>query len=168
VLKKITEKLPFINSVAILLLLCLLAFNHFFNSEEVVYVDNMKIFDGFNMTKEMKKVGEKEFITRKAILDSLYAKLQSNTISEAEKKAMMPQFIQGKEEFEQFNQNFALQETEKIWKRINSYVTEFSSENSYKIIIGSENKRDVLYANEKVDITNDLIYYLNKKYEGIK
>jgi outer membrane protein len=120
------------------------------------------------MTKEMKKVGEKEFNTRKVILDSLYVKLQSNTISEAEKKAMMPQFIQGKEELEQFNQNFALQETEKIWKRINGYVTEFSSENSYKIIIGSENKRDVLYANEKVDITNDLIYYLNKKYEGIK
>lgn len=167
-LKKIVENLPFINSAVIALLLCAFSFNHFFNSEEVVYVDNIKIFDGFNMTKEMKKVGEKEFNTRKAILDSLYAKLQSNTISEAEKKAMMPQFIQGKEELEQFNQNFALQETEKIWKRINSYVTEFSSENNYKIIIGSENKRDVLYANEKVDITIDLIYYLNNKYEGIK
>ncbi|EOG6896212.1 OmpH family outer membrane protein [Flavobacterium psychrophilum] len=167
-LKKIIKNLPFINSIAIALLLCAFLFNHFFNSEKIVYVDNMKLFDGFNMTKEMKKVGEKEFNTRKALLDSLYSKLQTNSVSEIEKKQLMPQFIQGKEELEQFNQRFAGEESLKIWSRIHGYVDEYSKETNYKLIIGSPNKESVLFADEKVDKTNELLAYINKKYEGIK
>ena len=167
-LKKITKKLPFINSVVIFLLFCVLAFPYFFTSEETVYVDNIKLFDGFNMTKEMKKIGEKEFNSRKMILDSLYSKLQSNTVSETDKKQIMPQFVKGKEELEQFNRNFAGEESLKIWARIHDYVTDFSKENHYKLVLGSENKNTVLSASDEVDVTNKLIYYINNKYEGIK
>ena len=167
-LKKITKKLPFINSVVIFLLFCVLAFPYFFTSEETVYVDNIKLFDGFNMTKEMKKIGEKEFNSRKMILDSLYSKLQSNTVSETDKKQIMPQFVKGKEELEQFNRNFAGEESLKIWARIHDYVADFSKENHYKLVLGSENKNIVLSASEEVDVTNKLIYYINNKYEGIK
>jgi outer membrane protein len=67
----------------------------FWSDNKIVYVDNIKLFDGFNMTKEMKKVGEKEFNSRKSVLDTLYSKLQSPTISEEDNKIMMWQFIQG-------------------------------------------------------------------------
>lgn len=140
----------------------------FLSTPEVIYVDNVKLFDGFYMTKEMKKIGEKEFNTRKMILDSLYSKLQSDSVSEIEKKLMMQQFIKGKEELEQFNQNFAGEESLKIWSRIHSYVDEYSKETNYKLIIGSQNKETVLFASEKIDKTNELLAYINKKYEGIK
>lgn len=137
------------------------------SNKEIVYVDNTKLFDGFVMTKEMKRVGEKEFNSRKLVLDDLYAKLQSPSISASEKKVLMQQFIQGKTELEQFNQVFAAEQTEKIWSRIKSYTTEFSKEKKYQLVVGSDNKQTVLFAEEKIDVTNELLTYLNKKYEGL-
>ncbi|WP_158626849.1 OmpH family outer membrane protein [Flavobacterium sp. GT3R68] len=156
-----------VNSILICLLIAIFVFN-ILGSNKIVYVDNIKLFDGFNMTKEMKRVGEKEFNARKSVLDTLYFKLQSPAISETDKKVMMQQFIQGKEELEQFNQNFGGEETSKIWARIHSYSEEFSKTNNYDLVIGSENKRSVLFADGDVDVTNELLTYINKKYEGLK
>jgi outer membrane protein len=136
--------------------------------KKIVYVDNNKLFEGFTMTKEMKRVGDKEFNTRKIGLDLLYSKLQSQTILEGDKKTIMQQFIHGKEELEQFNQSFATEESSKIWSRIHGYTADFSQENKYQLIIGSQNKQAVLFADENVDVTNELLTYINKKYEGIK
>lgn len=120
------------------------------------------------MTKELKKVGEKEFNNRKLHLDSLYSKLQSPEISSLDKKNLMQLFIQEKEELNQFNDYFGAEQSSKIWARIRSYSSEFSKENDYQIILGSDNKGNVLFADESIDITNDLLTYINKKYEGLK
>jgi outer membrane protein len=144
-----------------------LLFYFFKSNKEIVYVDTVKLFDGFVMTKEMKRVGEKEFNSRKLVLDNLYSNLQSPTISASEKKILMQQFIQGKEELEQFNQTFASEQTTKIWSRIKSYTAEFSKDKNYQLVVGSDNKQVVLFADEKIDVTNDLLTYLNKKYEGL-
>lgn len=157
-----------INLLLTFLIIGLFLFMLFATNNRIVYVDNNKLFDGFTMTKEMKRVGEKEFNARKKGLDLLYSKLQSQTILDEDKKAIMQQFIHGKEELEQFNQSFATEESSKIWSRIHGYTADFSQENKYQLIIGSQNKQAVLFADENVDITNELITYINKKYEGIK
>jgi outer membrane protein len=168
VIKNKLSLLVVINVVLIGILIAFFAFTILESNKKIVYVDNSKLFDGFNMTKEMKRVGEKEFNVRKMGLDSLYSKLQSQTISDGNKKMLMQQFIQGKEELEQFNQNFASQESSKIWARIHGYATEFSQENKYQLVIGSQNKQAILFADESIDVTNELITYINKKYEGLK
>lgn len=156
------------NVLLIGLLVTYFAFKILEPDKKIVYVDNNKLFEGFTMTKEMKRVGEKEFNARKIGLDLLYSKLQSQTILEGDKKTIMQQFIRGKEELEQFNQSFATEESSKIWSRIHDYSNEFSKENKYQLIIGSQNKQAVLFADENVDVTNELLTYINKKYEGIK
>lgn len=156
-----------INVVLISLFIVVFTFK-FVEDKKIVYVNNSKLFDDFNMTKEMKRVGEREFNVRKNSLDVLYSKLQSQKKSEGEKKMLIQQFIQGKEELEQFNQSFATEETSKIWSRIQGYTSEFSQENKYQLVIGSQNKQSVLYADENIDVTNELLTYINKKYEGSK
>lgn len=150
----------------ILILFYVLNYNTSKNS--LVYVNNAKVFESFNMTKELKRIGEKEFNIRKSNLDSLYSKLQSSEISSFDKKNLMQRFIQEKEELNQFNDYFGSEQSSKIWARIKSYSAEFSKENKYQIIIGSEDKGNVLFADETIDVTNDLITYINKKYEGLK
>jgi outer membrane protein len=144
-----------------------LFFTLFSEKRSIVYVDSVKLFEGFKMTKEMKRVGEKEFNNRKLLLDNLYSSLQGTSVSVLQKKELMQQFIKGKEELEQFNQTFASEQTQKIWSRIRSYTSEFSKDKNYQLIVGSDNKQMVLFADEKIDVTNDLLTYLNKKYEGI-
>jgi outer membrane protein len=168
VLKNKFNLLVIINAIFLLLIVGFILFKSFFISNEIVYVDNIKLFDGFNMTKEMKKFGEKEFNSRKKLIDSLYSLAQSENLPEKDKKNIVQEFIGKQEEFEQFNQRFAAEESGKIWKRINGYSQEFAKEKGYKIVIGSDNKRNVLFADESIDVTNDLINYINKKYEGLK
>ncbi len=138
----------------------------FFTTPDVVYVDNIQLFDGFNMTKEMKRIGENQFNTQKEKIDSLYATIQKS--NPAQQQVLMKEYVALKENLEQFNQQFAYEETQKIWKRLHSYIDEFSGENNYKLIIGSEKKQDILYANPNINITNELINYVNSKYEGAK
>jgi outer membrane protein len=168
VIKNTTKALLICNALLISALTVFLVLNYIQIQPKTVYVDNIKLFDNFNMTKELKISGEKEFNLKKLNVDSLYAKLQLPEISSSEKKILMSQFVQQKEELEQFNQYFATEQSSKIWARIKSYSSEFSKENKYQLIIGSENKMNVLYADESIDITNDLLTYINKKYEGLK
>lgn len=156
-----------VNYVLIVFLTIIIAFQFFRENRTIVYIDSVKLFEGFSMTKEMKRVGEKEFNSRKALLDNLYSSLQDPSLSVLQKKEMMQQFIQGKEELEHFNQIFASEQTSKIWSRIKSYTNEFSKDHNYKLVVGSDNKQIILFADEKIDVTNDLLVYLNKKYEGI-
>lgn len=156
-----------INIVLIAILIIFFALRILESDKKIVYVDSFKLFDGFVMTKEMKRVGEKEFNSRKSILDNLYSNLQSPTISASEKKELMQQFIQRKEELEQFNETFGAEQSTKIWSRIKSYTAEFSKDKNYLLVVGSDNKQTILFADEKIDVTNELLIYLNKKYEGL-
>lgn len=132
-------------------------------NDNVYYVDNVKLFDGFTMTKQMKSIGEKEFNKKKKEVDSLYTLLQNPTTSN---KSTTEIFINKREKLEKFNQEYAINEVEKIWSRINVYSNDFSKEKGYTIVIGSDNKRNVLFASKQIDITNDLLAYMNNKYEG--
>jgi outer membrane protein len=167
--KKNTQTILIVINVILILLVSFCLIKNFTHTNtKIVYVDNEKLFDNFNMTKELKRSGEKEFNSKKTVTDSLYKKINSSGITLSEKKVLMQQFIQSKEDLEQFNQNFALEVSTKIWSRIHSYTSEFSKENKYQLIIGSQNKQSVLFADENIDVTNELLIYLNKKYEGYK
>lgn len=126
----------------------------------------MKLFDGFNMTKEMKKIGEKQFLSQKSQLDSLLLKVQKS--NPTDQQLLMKQYVFEKENLTKVTQEYAYTESQKIWKRLESYIQDFSEENNYSLILGSENKQNVLYSSEDVDVTNELITYVNSKYEGSK
>ena len=165
-LKNKLNILTLINLLLIILLTVFVLYNYTSKSEKIVYVNNSKLFEEFKMTKEMKTIGEKEFTNKKTFLDSLYAQLQGN-LNEQEKELLMKEFVSKREEFDQFNQTFVVEESDKIWSRINSYAKDFSKENNYNLIIGSNNKQDILFADESIDVTKELLDYLNKKYSGL-
>lgn len=165
--KNTTTVLLSINVFLIIILLSSL-FIYFNSKSKIVYVNTTQLFENFTMTKEFKKAGEKEFNLIKIKVDSLYGKLQSAPNDSSEKKLLMQQFIQHKEELEKFNELFATQQSSKIWIRIKAYSSEFSKKNNYQLIIGEQNGTVILAADEKIDVTNALLSYLNKKYEGIE
>lgn len=166
-LKNNLKTLTFVNLIVILLIIGFLLFDKIYTDEKIVYVDNQKLFDNFQMTKDLKKIGETEFNLRKKEIDSLYLIVQGN-LGESEKESLMKLLISKREEFDYFNQTYASSEAMKIWNRIDSYVVKFSEEKKYKIIIGANSKRDVLYVDKKIDVTQELTEYINKKYEGFK
>ena len=166
-IKNTTKALLICNILLITAIVFFIGLNYIQTQPKIVYVDNVKLFNNFSMTKELKNAGEKEFNLKKLKVDSLYTTLQVPGTSPSDKKIIMQQFLKQKEELEQFNQYFAAEQTTKIWARIKSYSSEFSNDKNYQLIIGSDDKQTVLFADEKIDVTDDLLTFLNKKYEGI-
>lgn len=157
-----------INILLIIVSIILIVYNLAQPKTKILYVDNAKVFENFSMTKELKRNGEKEFNNRKANLDALFAKLESNETSSIQKQNLMKQFIKEKEELNQFNDLYSSEQSSKIWARIKSYSAEFSKENNCNIIVGSDSGGNVLFADESIDSTDKLITYINQKYEGLK
>lgn len=163
------SKPTFFTTISLLFnfLLITIVIIHIKSESKIAYVNNVKVFENFNMTKELKKIGEKEFKIRKSNLDDLYANLNSSGISITEKQKLMQQFIKDKEQLNQFNDVFGSEQSAKIWTRIKSYSSDFSKEKNYTVLLGSDSNDNILFAAETIDVTNDLIIYLNKKYEGL-
>jgi outer membrane protein len=131
----------------------------------ICVVDNKKLFEDFTMTKEIKKQGELYLKKRKITLDSLNVQFALAETEEL-KQHLYQVIIKEQEEMQSFNETYNNEETTKIWKRIEGYVKEYGKVKEFDIIIGSQLQGDVLYVDDKKDITVDLLNYINKKYEG--
>jgi len=151
-----------------LLFIAMIAYDFFEKKEDkIVFVDTMKVFEKFQMSVEMKKIGEQELNQRKHVVDSLYRLLEDPQYA-AKKEGIMKEFVFEKENLEAFTQKFAEEESSKIWQRIHSYATEYSRDKGYKIVLGMQPNETILYGDENSDVSNEFIMYLNSKYEGNK
>lgn len=133
--------------------------------KDVVFVNNEKIFNEFRMTKELKLTGEKDLMRKKGKLDSLYAYLSFVKNDEIKSKVIR-EIASQKEQIEIFQQDFVIGTSDKIWNRINSYLKDYADLKGYDLVIGSQTHGTAFYGNQKSDATNDLLLYINKRYEG--
>lgn len=134
--------------------------------DKVVYVDNEKLFNDFKMTKELKHIGEKTLLLQKTQIDSLKV-LLSTKISEDEKSLLLKQIISKQQLMDEYEQTFIRDNSKKIWERISSYSKDFAEKNDYKLIIGSQFKSDIIYGSTDIDVTEMMLDFINKKYEGL-
>lgn len=136
------------------------------SSNSIVYVDNLKLFNEFRMTKELKKEGEKEISEIKKQIDSLSIKI-GLTSSEIEKSALIQEIISRRQYVEEFQTNFTQTNSDKIWSRIESYSKDYAEKNHVELIVGSQFKGDVIYGAAKINETEKLLIFINNKYEGL-
>ncbi len=136
-------------------------------SENYAVIDKERIFNEFKMTKEIKNqinILNNELKIKYDSLSYVYSTVQNIHIKiDAEQKLKLLS-----DEIERINGTYREQEVLKIWKRIRSYSKDYSKNNKYKLILGFENNGDVVYHEETKDITNELLHYINKRYEGIQ
>lgn len=51
-----------------------------------------------------------------------------------------------------------------IWKRLNPLIQEYGREKKYKMILGANGSGTLLYSDSTLDISDDLIKYVNDEY----
>ncbi|MCV9932909.1 hypothetical protein OIU80_11495 [Flavobacterium sp. LS1R47] len=120
------------------------------------------------MTKDLKRAAEKELNDHIDQIESVYSELQSQSILEEKKQVLNEQFILEKEELAKFYKNLEEMESSKIWLRIHRYTEEFSKKNNYQLIMDFENTNSILDTYEKKVVNEELLRYINKRYEGLK
>ena len=97
-------------------------------------------------------------------------KVQMGTISADEAQKTEATLNAGGEELAQMESQLqrmtdqAYDRNDKILKDVNAYFREYSKTNQIDFILGYTSKGEVLYANDSLDLTNDVLKGLNEAY----
>jgi outer membrane protein len=138
--------------------------------DKIVVVDVVKVFNGFEMKKELESRVDVELNEYSAGIDSLNALLDQAiknkdvTRGEIIEQMLYQQKMQAQQAYEVSNKNI----NEQVWKRLNPLIDEFSKKNNYRIVLGANGMGSILYNDEAVDRTQELLQFVNSKYQNGK
>jgi len=164
------SNITFFNSIILLFIVIFFAYTYFTRAQQrdIVYVDNISLFNDFNMTKDLGKINTVKINLQKKKLDSLYSIYQIFKQNDQKKEIDKLEVELRKEdqELKTMSDYFSNDVSQQVWNRLNTYIKEYGEANKFKIVIGTQGNGNVMYADEAIDITADLLEYSNNKYEG--
>lgn len=146
--------------------------------DRIAYVNLSKLYNEFEMKKELESKLMNVQQARKTIIDSMGLSLDQLAMKVQTMKSDDPlrvDFERRREElaykqqdFEQDNQALTEQYTNQIWKQINQYVQEYAKTNNYDFILGGDGSGVLMYGNDSKNITDEVKNYINQQYKGVK
>ena len=136
-------------------------------SHKTCVVDAVKLFDHFNLKKELEGQAKIKLQGLSNQLDSVGNRLKA---AEAVKDdtgriRYMKAYNYLKANLENdYSQSNSEINTE-VWKRLNPLVEEWGKKNNYHLIFGANGMGSILYTDDYYDRTDEVIKYVNKRYE---
>lgn len=138
-------------------------------NKKIAVVDAIKLFNSFKMKQELEaKSGDVlKYLGHQAdsFKNDLAAKSKMAGFPKAELEKLYVQFRNAQGQLEQTYQETNQSINEEVWKRLNPLIDDFGKEGGYRLIIGANGMGSVLYNDDYYDRTQELIDYVNKRYE---
>jgi outer membrane protein len=141
-------------------------------SQKIGFISLSKVFDSYektkNVDKELEKKGEKKNKER----DDLVKKVNKlrdeiQLLSQDARAAKEAELSDLMREIQDFDRDARIElrrerddKVKEIFKEMNDVITEYGKKNGFDIIFDD---RVLLYANDKIDITEDIAKLLNKR-----
>jgi outer membrane protein len=170
--------------IAIVLSLAAIAFAAivYFNKNEIVYVDSIKLIANFEGAKVAKEGYEKKIAVWKANIDTLTMETNREAAKyEKEKKGMSAreqklseQLIATKQQqLESYRQatveNASKEDQEitgKVFKEINDFLKQYGEQKGYEFIMAATNVGNIVFAKKGNDITDEVLEKMNAEYQS--
>lgn len=147
---------------------------------QIVYADVNRIYKEFDYTKELNKELDSKTTKLRSTLDSLALNVQFYVDSleqfKSGSKAFQNIYSQGRKaeelfkkkqkDFENYTSEKLATSRKDVDKKLNIYLKEFGDKNNYDFILGASGNNTMLYAKTSVDITDEMIEYANKRFQG--
>lgn len=139
------------------------------------YVDLKVVFDEFAYTQELKKDLFKVQNARQKLIDSMEFELkvlskevESGKSGEVKRKfdVKLENLMKFRKQMEEDNLALTEQLDGKILTQMNQYVKDFGKEKGFDVIIGSQGDGTVMHASEDLNVTKEVVAYINNKYKG--
>lgn len=154
---------------------------HFTNRVKIAFVRSNEIVYGYEGMKEAHALQESKTREFSSNIDTLqldlqrsinvynqeYSKLNKEERAEKEKMIIIQQ-----DNLKQYQQNAKnaidkadLELTQGVLNQINSFIEKYAKENGYNLILGTTTSGNILYGEEYMDITDDVLKVLNENYK---
>jgi len=155
-----------VTSIGVNLLVLFLAMLFLFPEKKIGYVSNQALFEQFNGKIELGKKLKRIEDNGRARLDSLalVISVYANNVdkqTEAKQAYKIAEF-QFNKKYEEQNQLY----TNQIWTQINQYLLEYGKKEGYEYIHGTSGNGSLMYGDEANNITEEVLEYINDKYNG--
>lgn len=147
------------------------------NKDKIAYIKLGKVYEGFQMKKDLEKKFGNIQEARKSNLDSLelelgliYKKLTSTSSPSHELlntyEVKKEKYFTKKQQFNEDNNKVVEQYTDQIMKKINEYVDGYGKDRGYTFILGADGNGTIMHAEDVKDVTDDVLKFINSSYNG--
>lgn len=134
--------------------------------DNIIVIDIIKVVNEFKMKKDLESKVEMRLHGYDAKLDSFKTSIEKINLEDEKVKDVINNYRQLQLEAQNAYETSNKSINEQIWKRLNPLIDEFGKENRYKLVIGANGMGTVLYKDNSIDKTKELINYINRKYEN--
>lgn len=178
--EKNMKKIQWIINIVVLAGLLALGGYHLLKKEKTVYVDIGILMLEYQGMKDARAEFEKKSTLWQSNLDTLISNWQKDlqsyekehsTMSKKEKDLKKELLRNKQKQINQYQDAIRLKAQEEEQKltqnavnRINDYLKDFGKREGYSIILGADGSGNVLYADEKRNITDIILKGLQKEY----
>jgi outer membrane protein len=147
----------------------------YLNTPKIGYVQINQVYNDFRLKQELEGKLTDVQMARKGILDSLGVEIETlrrgvNTVKDVAKieklENLKNEYLFKEQKLMEDNEVLTGQYQEQIWTQLNQYTKEYSKEHNYDLLLGANGSGTLLGANETIDVTEDLVKYVNDRYDG--
>lgn len=129
---------------------------------KIAYVDTIKLVNEYKLKKDLEKKAESSLLFYKGKVDSIEAVYKKTP----ENKQLEMELTEGKNQFSYIYESINKEINIKIWERLNPLINKYGKDNDYDILIGANGMGTILYGSQKLDVTEEIMLYINKDYEN--
>lgn len=145
---------------------------------KIVFVDSVRLFEEYGMKKDLQKKLDIRKASVQKILDSMKIDLKVRYESMVRRKVKdgTPEAIEymkseqiyfmKEKEYNEDIETASAEYTSQVWKQLNQYMKEYGDQNSIDFIFGAKGDGNLMHARPSVDVTEDVLKFVNAKYEG--
>lgn len=137
--------------------------------KKIAVADAVRLFNNYNMKKELESKDEPLLKFLNSRLDSLDAVIKNTSTSAASDEKQAQLYTSYKETQSLLEESYRRSNqaiNEQVWTRLNPLIEEYGKKYGYRLIVGANGMGSVLYHDGYYDVTEDLIKFVNNKYEG--
>lgn len=139
------------------------------NQSKIRYVDTEKLvkeYQGYiDVDNQLKAKGEQFSAKYQQMENDLKAQLQERKISEKDLQKKYQELSMAYQQEGGILQKESEERSSKIIEEVKDFVKEYAKKNSFSFIFGSNESGNVLYGDEKYNITEEMIEAINKDYK---
>ncbi len=147
--------------------LSILAINYR-NSRKTVVIDIVRVFNEFGLKKDLEhRVAMKlnELSSEADSLKAVYLAMQQQRKDPIQLAAMAADVDTAESRLQRAYVISDKNINEQVWQRLNSLLTEYGNQYDYSLVIGANGMGTVLFNRSELDKTEELIKFINRKYE---
>ena len=154
----------------------------FKNTQDVVYVDSTRLLANYKGMIDARTAYQEKASAWKANVDTLTVGVQRHIMKyekesskmSAKERQLSQELIQAKQkqlyDYQQAINAQAQQEdskmTSSVVTQVNTYIKKYGESNGYQVILAATEYGNLAFADERLDITDQILDGLNKEYEG--